>query len=193
MSLPALPLPQQHLSTFLNANCRYYEYKSSDSYYGYGDKKLTIKLWEKSRSELRPQKDNADTFQFRWVGGPRASVCCQLCHCALRRAGLMYPHLQPWAWETYIECKPETTAVISGPHRATRIPSVSLCLRSSVVTCDNPKHVKDVHSTDGVIDLPVNPELKTTPVGVCEWTVTKVHDQKISEHATIKGSSTVVW
>lgn len=64
---------------------------------------------------------------------------------------------------------------------------------SSVVTCDNPKHVKDVHSHDGLIDMPVNPELKTTPVGVCEWTVTKTPAQKISDNADIHGSSTVVW
>jgi hypothetical protein len=61
------------------------------------------------------------------------------------------------------------------------------------VTCENPKHVKDAHSTDGIIDMPVNPELKVTPVGQCDWTVTKVTEQKISEHAAIKGSTSVIW
>jgi len=63
---------------------------------------------------------------------------------------------------------------------------------SSVVTCDNPKGVKDVHSNDGIIDIPVNPELKVTPVGVCEWTVSEVAPQQISEHALIKGSTSVI-
>lgn len=108
---------------------RYYDYKHTDYYGSYGpEKKLTLKLWEKSRGPLRPQAENKNTWQF-----------------------------------------------------------------SSVVTCDNPKHIKDVHSSDGVIDIPVNPELKITPVGVCEWTVTEVAPQTISEHALIKGSTTVVW
>jgi hypothetical protein len=109
--------------------CRYYDYKHTDYYGSYGpEKKITLKLWEKSRGPLRPQKDNANTWQF-----------------------------------------------------------------SSVVTCDNPKAVKDIHSNDGIIDIPVNPELKVTPVGVCEWTVTEVAAQEISAHATIKGSTSVVW
>jgi hypothetical protein len=107
---------------------KYYDYKHTDYYGSYGpEKKITLKLWEKSRGPLRPQKDNANTWQF-----------------------------------------------------------------SSVVTCDNPKAVKDIHSNDGIIDIPVNPELKITPVGVCEWTVTEVAAQEISAHATIKGSTSVV-
>jgi len=107
---------------------KYYDYKHTDYYGSYGpEKKITLKLWEKSRGPLRPQKNNVNTWQF-----------------------------------------------------------------SSVVTCDNPKAVKDIHSNDGIIDIPVNPELKVTPVGVCEWTVTEVAAQEISAHATIKGSTSVV-
>jgi len=104
----------------------YYDYKY-DYDYGYGDKKVALKLWEKERSPLRPQPLNPDTYQF-----------------------------------------------------------------TSTVTCTNPKKVKDVHSHDGIIDMPVDKELKIIPVGVCEWTITKVKEQAIGEHASIKGSTAVV-
>jgi len=63
---------------------------------------------------------------------------------------------------------------------------------SSTVTCTNPHKVKDIHSHDGIIDLPVDKDLKVIPVGVCEWTITKVKEQDIGEHASIKGSTNVV-
>jgi hypothetical protein len=44
--------------------CRYYEPKAYE-HYGYGDSKLTVKLWEKSRSTARLQSDaNPNTYMF---------------------------------------------------------------------------------------------------------------------------------
>jgi hypothetical protein len=35
--------------------------------------------------------------------------------------------------------------------------------------------------------------MKLVTVGVCEWTVTMVKQQHISEHAKLKGNTNVVW
>lgn len=54
----------------LTKNCtnRYYDYKSEYGHdYGYGSEKLTLKLWEIKRGDIRPQPLNPNTFQFRCV------------------------------------------------------------------------------------------------------------------------------
>lgn len=61
------------------------------------------------------------------------------------------------------------------------------------MSCKNPKDRKPIHSYDGVIDIPVAEEIVEVPVGVCEWTVTKVEAKEIGEHADIAGSTQVVW
>lgn len=100
------------------------EYKKD--YYGKGSK-VSVKLYEKYRSHLRPQPGNVNTFQF-----------------------------------------------------------------TSELTCQNPKKVETEHE-DGIIGFPlVSDRMKLVTVGVCEWTVTLVKEQKISEHASLKGNTNVV-
>jgi hypothetical protein len=46
---------------------------------------------------------------------------------------------------------------------------------------------------DGIIGFPlVTDRMKLVTVGVCEWTVTLVKEQQISEHASLKGNTNVV-
>lgn len=49
-----------------------------DSYgHSYGPEKVSIKLYEKFRSHLRPQEDNKNTFQFTCVAELWAFCCLQ--------------------------------------------------------------------------------------------------------------------
>ena len=64
---------------------------------------------------------------------------------------------------------------------------------SSELTCQNPKKIETEHE-DGIIGFPlVTDRMKLVTVGVCEWTVTLVKEQQISEHAALKGNTAVVW
>jgi hypothetical protein len=64
---------------------------------------------------------------------------------------------------------------------------------SSELTCQNPKKIETKHE-DGIIGFPlVTDRMKLVTVGVCEWTVTLVKEQQISEHAALKGNTAVVW
>jgi len=108
------------------------EYYPKKEYYGkekegYGYGKVSVKLYEKFRSSLRPQPGNEHTFQF-----------------------------------------------------------------TSELTCQNPKKLDTEHE-DGIIGFPlVSDRMKLVTVGVCEWTVTLVKEQKISEHASLKGNTNAV-
>jgi len=63
----------------------------------------------------------------------------------------------------------------------------------SELTCQNPKKLDTEHE-DGIIGFPlVSDRMKLVTVGVCEWTVTLVKEQKISEHASLKGNTNAVW
>jgi hypothetical protein len=72
-------------------------------------------------------------------------------------------------------------------------PSLQLCKRSSELTCQNPKSEHGPEHEDGFIGFPiVSDRMKLVTVGVCEWTVTQVKEQRISEHAKLKGNTNVV-
>lgn len=73
-------------------------------------------------------------------------------------------------------------------------PPLPLCICRSELTCQNPDAVADVHKDDGLIAFPIMADhTKLVTVGVCEWTITMVRAQAISEHATLKGNTAVVW
>lgn len=65
---------------------------------------------------------------------------------------------------------------------------------SSELTCTDPAAIHDVEHEDGIITFPLIPDRsKLVTVGVCEWSVTLVKEHRISEHATLKGNTAVVW
>jgi hypothetical protein len=75
-------------------------------------------------------------------------------------------------------------------------PSLLLLPRSSELTCTNPAEPVPVYAgaDHGVLTLPiVAPATKLVTVGVCEWSVTKVAPQDITDTAVLKGSNQVVW
>jgi len=64
---------------------------------------------------------------------------------------------------------------------------------TSELTCTDPAHVKEIEKDDGVIGFPISsPRMNLVTVGQCEWTVTMVKAQQISEHAKLKGSTNVI-
>jgi len=64
---------------------------------------------------------------------------------------------------------------------------------SSELTCQNPAE-KELEHADGLIGFPiVSDRMKLVTVGLCEWTVTLVKEQKVTEHAKLKGNTNVVW
>jgi len=64
---------------------------------------------------------------------------------------------------------------------------------TSELTCTDPAAVKEVEKEDGVIGFPISsPRMALVTVGQCEWTVTLVKAQQISEHAKLKGSTNVI-
>jgi len=72
--------------------------------------------------------------------------------------------------------------------------SVPAAAHSSELTCQNPKAEHGPEHEDGFIGFPiVSDRMKLVTVGVCEWTVTQVKEQRISEHAKLKGNTNVVW
>lgn len=74
-------------------------------------------------------------------------------------------------------------------------PTIFIYACSSELTCTDPTAVKDIeHTHDGLITFPLMPDrTKLVTVGVCEWTVTIVAEQPISETATLKGATNVIW
>jgi len=63
---------------------------------------------------------------------------------------------------------------------------------TSELTCQNPAE-KELEHADGLIGFPiVSDRMKLVTVGLCEWTVTLVKEQKVTEHAKLKGNTNVV-
>ena len=80
------------------------------------------------------------------------------------------------------------------PHSLLPLHPSTTSSNSSELTCQNPKAEHGPEHEDGFIGFPiVSDRMKLVTVGVCEWTVTQVKEQRISEHAKLKGNTNVVW